>query len=105
MRQAAQRIDQIADPSTQANLMAASRILAGLKLEEDMIYRILRRDIMRESVVQFANTCIRDKDTPSRMAGSYPTGVGNFVMALQRGPAIAKLLRSYSLLKKRCATM
>lgn len=51
LRQAAQRIDQIADPSTQANLMAASGILAGLKLEEDMIYRILRRDIMQESAV------------------------------------------------------
>jgi predicted transposase/invertase (TIGR01784 family) len=51
LRQAAQRIDQIADPLVQANLMAASGILAGLKLEEDMIYRILRRDIMKESTV------------------------------------------------------
>jgi predicted transposase YdaD len=31
--------------------MAASGILAGLKLEEDVIYRILRRDIMQESTV------------------------------------------------------
>jgi predicted transposase YdaD len=51
LRQAAQRIDQIADPSIQSNLMAASGILAGLKLEEDVIYRILRRDIMQESTV------------------------------------------------------
>jgi len=51
LRQAAQRVDQIADPQTQANLMAASGILAGLKLEEDIIYRILRRDIMQESTV------------------------------------------------------
>jgi predicted transposase/invertase (TIGR01784 family) len=33
LRQAAQKMDQIADPTTQANLMAASGILAGLKLE------------------------------------------------------------------------
>jgi predicted transposase YdaD len=31
--------------------MAASGILAGLKLGEDVIYRILRRDIMQESTV------------------------------------------------------
>jgi predicted transposase/invertase (TIGR01784 family) len=51
LHQAAQRIDQIADPTTQANLMAASGILAGLRLEQDMIYRLLRRDIMQESTV------------------------------------------------------
>jgi predicted transposase/invertase (TIGR01784 family) len=51
LRQAAQRVDQIADPATQANLLAASGILAGLKLEDEIIYRILRRDIMQESTV------------------------------------------------------
>jgi len=33
------------------NLMAASGILAGLKLEQEVIYRLLRRDIMQESTV------------------------------------------------------
>jgi predicted transposase/invertase (TIGR01784 family) len=51
LRQAAQRVDQIADPKTKANLMAASGILAGLKLEQEVIYRLLRRDIMQESTV------------------------------------------------------
>ena len=51
LRQAAQRVDQITDPQTQANLMAASGILAGLRLEDEIIYRILRRDIMQESTV------------------------------------------------------
>lgn len=51
LRQAAQRVDQITQPETQANLMAASGILAGLKLEEEIIYRVLRRDIMQESTV------------------------------------------------------
>ncbi len=51
LRQAAQQVDQIADPQTKANLMAASGILAGLKLEDETIYRILRRDIMQESSV------------------------------------------------------
>jgi predicted transposase/invertase (TIGR01784 family) len=51
LRQAAQRVDEIADSETQANLMAASGILAGLKLEDEVVYRILRRDIMQESTV------------------------------------------------------
>jgi predicted transposase/invertase (TIGR01784 family) len=51
LRQAAQRVDQVSDPATKANLMAASGILAGLRLDDEVIYRILRRDIMQESTV------------------------------------------------------
>jgi predicted transposase/invertase (TIGR01784 family) len=51
LRQSAQRVDQIANPTIKANLMAASGILAGLKLEDEVVYRILRRDIMQESTV------------------------------------------------------
>ncbi len=51
LRQVAQRVDRITDPTTQSNLMAASGILAGLKLEDEVIYRILRRDVMQESTV------------------------------------------------------
>jgi predicted transposase/invertase (TIGR01784 family) len=51
LRQAAQKVDQISDPIAQANLMAASGILAGLRLKDEVVYRILRRDIMQESTV------------------------------------------------------
>lgn len=51
LRQAAQRVDQIGDSEAQANLIAASGILAGLRLEDKVIYQILRRDIMQESTV------------------------------------------------------
>jgi predicted transposase/invertase (TIGR01784 family) len=51
LRQATQIVDQIEEPTTQANLMAASAILAGLRLEEDVIYGLVRRDIMQESVI------------------------------------------------------
>jgi predicted transposase/invertase (TIGR01784 family) len=51
LRQATQLVEQIEEPTTQANLMAASAILAGLRLEEDVIYRLVRRDIMQESVI------------------------------------------------------
>jgi predicted transposase/invertase (TIGR01784 family) len=43
LRQAAQQVDRISDPIAQANLMAASGILAGLKLEDEVVYRILER--------------------------------------------------------------
>jgi predicted transposase/invertase (TIGR01784 family) len=51
LRQVTELIDQIEDPTTQSNLMAASAILAGLRLEEDVIYRLVQRDIMQESVI------------------------------------------------------
>lgn len=51
LRQATQIVDQIEESTTQANLMAASAILAGLRLEEDVIYQLVRRDIMQESVI------------------------------------------------------
>jgi predicted transposase YdaD len=34
-----------------ASLAAASAILAGIRLEQDVIYRLLRRDVMQESVI------------------------------------------------------
>jgi predicted transposase YdaD len=51
LRQATQIVDQIEDTTTRANLMAASAILAGLRLEQDVIYSLVRRDIMQESVI------------------------------------------------------
>jgi predicted transposase/invertase (TIGR01784 family) len=51
LRQAAQKADQIADPIAKVNLMAAAGILAGLKLDDETVYRILRRDVMQESTI------------------------------------------------------
>jgi predicted transposase/invertase (TIGR01784 family) len=51
LRQVTEIVDQIEDPTAQSNLMAASAILAGLRLKEDVIYQLVRRDIMQESVI------------------------------------------------------
>jgi predicted transposase/invertase (TIGR01784 family) len=51
LREATTVIDRLNDPAQQANLMAASAILAGLRLEEEVILQLVRRDIMRESTV------------------------------------------------------
>jgi predicted transposase YdaD len=51
LRQVARIVDQISDPTMQANLTAASAILAGIRLEEEVIYQLLRKDIMQESVI------------------------------------------------------
>lgn len=49
LRQAAQQIESITNQNLQANLAAATAIISGLKLEPEIIERILRRDVMRES--------------------------------------------------------
>jgi predicted transposase/invertase (TIGR01784 family) len=49
LRQVATVVNQISDPVLQANLFAASGILAGLRLEDTIIDLVLRRDIMEES--------------------------------------------------------
>ncbi len=51
LRQVAKAVNQISDSTVQANLTAAASILAGLRLEDEIIYRVLRRDIMQESTV------------------------------------------------------
>jgi predicted transposase/invertase (TIGR01784 family) len=62
LRQVTQLVDRIEDPTTQANLMAASAILAGLRLEEDVIYRLVQRDIMQESVIYRSIQQERDRE-------------------------------------------
>jgi predicted transposase/invertase (TIGR01784 family) len=51
LRQVTEIVDRIEDPTAQSNLMAASAILAGLRLKEDVIYQLVRRDLMQESVI------------------------------------------------------
>jgi predicted transposase/invertase (TIGR01784 family) len=51
LQQIAQEIEQIRDSREQSNLSASTAILAGLVLEKDIIQRLLRKDIMKESVI------------------------------------------------------
>jgi len=51
LRQIAQEIEQISDSREQSNLAASTAILAGLVLKKDIIQRLLRKDIMKESVI------------------------------------------------------
>ncbi|MGI0484895.1 hypothetical protein ACN4EK_05615 [Pantanalinema rosaneae CENA516] len=50
LQQVAQAIDQLDDRRVQSNLSASAYVLAGLILEKEVIRRILRRDLMQESV-------------------------------------------------------
>jgi predicted transposase YdaD len=47
----AARIEEIGAGRVQADLAATASILAGLVLNRDLVKQILRRDIMRESVI------------------------------------------------------
>ena len=51
LRDVANRIDNISDKTEQPNLAASTAILAGLILDKRLIQRILREDIMKESVI------------------------------------------------------
>ncbi len=51
LNEVAQLIERIDNRQQQANLVAASSVLAGLVLDRELINRILRRDIMRESPI------------------------------------------------------
>ncbi|MCC5640263.1 Rpn family recombination-promoting nuclease/putative transposase [Nostoc sp. CHAB 5844] len=51
LQQVAAAVDRIGERRTQSNISAAAAILAGLVLEEEVIERLFRRDIMRESVI------------------------------------------------------
>jgi len=50
LQQVATAINEITDKKIQSTLTASAFILAGLVLEKEVIQRLLRRDIMRESV-------------------------------------------------------
>ncbi|MBE9054392.1 Rpn family recombination-promoting nuclease/putative transposase [Nostocales cyanobacterium LEGE 11386] len=51
LQQVANSVDKISEKRTQSNISAAAAILAGLVLDKEVIGRLLRKDIMRESVI------------------------------------------------------
>jgi predicted transposase/invertase (TIGR01784 family) len=51
LRQVAEIIDRVENPQSQSAISDITAILAGLLLDKGLISRILRRDIMQESVV------------------------------------------------------
>ena len=51
LQQVVERIESISDRRTQNNVAASTAILAGLVLEKEVIRRLLRQDIMQESVI------------------------------------------------------
>ena len=51
LREVAQRIELIENRREQSNVAASTAILAGLVLEKEVITRLLRQEMMRESVI------------------------------------------------------
>jgi predicted transposase/invertase (TIGR01784 family) len=51
LREVARQVETISDKRLQSNVAAATAVLAGLSLDKDVIQSILRRDMMRESVI------------------------------------------------------
>ena len=51
LRQVAQQINDVENEELKANLTASTALLAGLKLDRQLIYQLLRSDVMKESVI------------------------------------------------------
>jgi predicted transposase/invertase (TIGR01784 family) len=51
LREISTKIDQLDDRREQANLSAITAVIGGLSLDKAIIQRILRRDLMQESVI------------------------------------------------------
>ena len=51
LEQVARKIEEITDRTEQSNVAAATAIIAGLILDRMIIKRLLRQDIMKESVI------------------------------------------------------
>jgi predicted transposase/invertase (TIGR01784 family) len=50
LQQIAQQIETIIDKRIQSNVAAATYVIAGLALDKEIIQRLLRREVMQESV-------------------------------------------------------
>ncbi len=51
LNQVAREINGVTESRTMANIAASAAVLAGLLLEKEIIRRVLRAEIMRESVI------------------------------------------------------
>jgi len=51
LRQVAKQIENIADKTTQSNVAASTAIISGIALNKEIIQRLLRSEIMKESVI------------------------------------------------------
>ncbi len=51
LQQVANQVENIGDRRMQSNIIASAAILAGLVLKEEIIQPLLRKDMMRESVI------------------------------------------------------
>lgn len=88
LRQAAQSVDRLSDPTTKANLMAASGILAGLKLDDEIVNRVMRRDIMQESTVYRAIVRDAQKEAKREVALNFLRD-GLSIEAVARGTGLS----------------
>jgi predicted transposase/invertase (TIGR01784 family) len=83
LQQVAQNLEEITDRRIQSNLATSTYILAGLVLEKEVIERLLRREIMQESVTYQSIKEEGVQETTQRLAMNM----------LQEGMAIETIAR------------
>lgn len=78
LRQIGQQIEQIGNRREQSNVSASTAILAGLVLNKDIIQRLLREDIMKESVIY------QEIEAQGKQKGRQEEGVNLILRQLNR---------------------
>ncbi len=99
LQQVAQEIEQIEAVTEQRNIAASTAILAGLKLEKEMVKSILRSDIMRESVIY------QEIEEEARKKGLEQGLEQGLQQGTQQGSRDEALAFVFRLLKRRLGTV
>jgi predicted transposase/invertase (TIGR01784 family) len=83
LEQVARRIDRVADRQERSALSATTAILAGLVLDKMIITRLLREDLMKESVIyQEIEAASEAKGLERGIQAGIQTGEANLVLRL-----------------------
>ncbi len=86
LRQIGEKIEGIANRTNQSNISASTAILAGLLLEKSIIQRLLREEIMKESVIyqEIEAKGIEKGKQEGRLEGRKEEGLSFVVRLLNR---------------------
>ena len=91
LERVAQVIEELSDTQIRSNVAASAAVLAGLVLNKDLIKRILRSDIMRESVIY--QDILHEGQAQGLELGSEQKAQEIATNMLNEGVAIALIVR------------
>ena len=88
LRQVAKQIEQITDKQVQSNVAASTAIISGIALNQEIIQRLLRSDIMKESVIY--QEILREGKAEGKAEGIVEGKAEGIVEGIAKGEAKGK---------------